>query len=109
MTLRDFMVLPWTIEVEQRHDDGDYFAAHITELEGFVATGRTDEELDRDLWEGLEDFLRTHLENGDEIPLPEGVEEATAATVATIQPEEARSATPYGRETLREIHEPAYA
>ena len=73
MTIECYMALPWTIEVERRNDDGEYFAAYITELEGFVATGRTAEELDEDLWTGLADFLRSFVEHGEDIPVPRGV------------------------------------
>ncbi len=79
MTIERYMALPWTIEVEERADDGHYWVAYIRELKGFVATGRTPEELDRDLWDGLAEFLRSFLEAGDRIPIPAGSEHLIAA------------------------------
>ena len=68
-----YLALPWTVRVEHRTDDGEYLALFVDELEGFVVTGRTPEEVNEGYWDGLEFFLQSFLDDGNEIPLPEGV------------------------------------
>lgn len=77
MELDRLMKLPWTIRVELRDDDGDYYVARVAELPGLVATGDDEEALDVSFWEALEAHLQMRLDAGDEIPVPEGVPEAT--------------------------------
>lgn len=74
--MRAYLELPWSIEVEERHDDGSYFVARVGELPGLVATGETREELDSALWEAIEDHVRSYLEDDQQPPLPPGAEAA---------------------------------
>lgn len=61
--------LPWTIRVERDVDEG-YIVARIGEIPSAIATGDTEAELERDLWESLRMSLQVYLDHDDEIPLP---------------------------------------
>jgi predicted RNase H-like HicB family nuclease len=69
--LRALMRLPWTVQTERNPEDG-YLVARVVELPSVIATGDTEKELARDLWESLEASLAVYLDYGDEIPLPTG-------------------------------------
>lgn len=62
--------LPWTVSVSV-DDDGDVNAA-VKELPFLLATGRTEKEASRDLYDGLWSALEALMEHGDRIPLPSG-------------------------------------
>ena len=62
--------LPWTVRVE-RSDEG-YFVARCAELPGSIATGSKD-EIEGEFWESMRATLGTLLDDGDRIPLPNGV------------------------------------
>lgn len=70
MTLAEYLRMPWTIERSVHDDDGEYVALRVRELPGFVAAGRTDEELEQNFWEALPAFLESYLTNGEQPPLP---------------------------------------
>jgi predicted RNase H-like HicB family nuclease len=63
--------LPWTVTTERNADEG-YLVARVAELPSVIATGDTEKELARDLWESLEASLAVYVDYGDEIPLPVG-------------------------------------
>ena len=72
--LDDYLSLPWTIEREERCDDGHFIVLRIRELPGFVAAGRTDDEVEGLFWPALEAFLSSYVAEGDDPPLPRGSE-----------------------------------
>lgn len=61
--------LPWTVTVEESHG---CMIARVRELPDAIATGDTERELALDLWQAVEASLAIRLDNGDDIPLPEG-------------------------------------
>jgi predicted RNase H-like HicB family nuclease len=67
--LAALMRLPWTVTTE-RNADEDYLVARVAELPSVIATGATERELARDLWESLEASLVVYLDYDDTIPLP---------------------------------------
>jgi predicted RNase H-like HicB family nuclease len=67
--LRALMRMPWTVRTERNESDG-YFVARVVELPSVIATGATEKDLARDLWESLEASLSCYLEFNDPIPLP---------------------------------------
>lgn len=71
MTLSDYLRMPWTVIRSEHHDDGAYIALHIKELPGFVVAARSEAELERLFWDGLEAFISSYLEDGEAPPLPE--------------------------------------
>jgi predicted RNase H-like HicB family nuclease len=69
--LRRLLFLPWTI-VPEVSPEGDRLL-RVLEVPSAVGHGETDEELERDLWDSLEESLKAYLYFGDPIPLPTGV------------------------------------
>jgi hypothetical protein len=63
--------LPWTISPELT-PEGDRLL-RVRELPSVIASGDSDEEIERDFWDSLETTLRSYLHFGDDIPLPEGL------------------------------------
>lgn len=70
MTLNDYLRLPWTIVRTEHDDDGEYAALEVLELPGFVAAGRTDEELEAAFWDALRSHLSSYLDEGRTPPMP---------------------------------------
>ena len=62
--------LPWTVAVH-RDSDGDV-VARVAELPFLIATGSTEKQAARDLFDGLWSTMDAMLTEGDVIPLPEG-------------------------------------
>jgi predicted RNase H-like HicB family nuclease len=70
MTVAEYLRMPWTIERSVHDDDGTYIALHVRELPGFVAAGRTEEEVEQSFWDALPAFLESYLADGEPPPLP---------------------------------------
>lgn len=70
MTVAEYLRMPWTIERSLHHDDGEYIALHVRELPGFVAAGRTNEEVEQAFWDALPAFLDSYIADGEQPPLP---------------------------------------
>ena len=71
--LAALMRLPWSIRVETDPHDGGLIA-RVTEVPDAIATGATERELAKDLWDALYLSLKVRLEHDDWIPLPAGQE-----------------------------------
>jgi predicted RNase H-like HicB family nuclease len=67
--LSALMRLPWQISLVRDPIDGT-LVAEVAELPDAVATGDTEAELSKQLWEALSESLLSRLEHGDQIPLP---------------------------------------
>lgn len=113
-----YLSLPWTIRRSVRNDDGRYFVLTVDELEGFVVTGRTYDELNENFWPALSAFIQSYLEDGEEPPMPEkardlleraraAITEFSAQRVSTSRRkttvQDANSRGPIGAESQREI------
>lgn len=70
MNLADLMQLPWTVVVERRNDDGEYFVARVTELPGLIAVGENEAELEAALEDALSSHLKSYIQDGETPPLP---------------------------------------
>jgi hypothetical protein len=70
MKVRALLALPWSIVREDDPDDGPVL--RVKELPSVIATGATDEALERDFWASLQATLQSYLHFGDPIPLPPG-------------------------------------
>jgi len=66
--LRVLMRLPWTIRVE--NDTDGTFVARVAEMPDAIATGNSERELSKELWEALRASLACRLEFHDDIPAP---------------------------------------
>ena len=62
--------LPWTVSLS-RDADGDQIA-QVSEIPFLLATGTTEKELGKDLYDGLSTALNEMLEHGDPLTLPGG-------------------------------------
>lgn len=62
--------LPYTIAVEQRNDQGNYYMARYIELPHFLMTGETPEEAVRDLEAEKREWFEFNLRQGNKIPRP---------------------------------------
>lgn len=67
-----YLSLPWTIDVSHDEDDPGR-VLRIRELPGFLVVEEADRDLERDFWDALEGYIDSHLEFGDPLPLPAGV------------------------------------
>jgi len=64
--------LPWTVRTERDADEG-YIVLRVAELPSVIATGNSNDELEKDFWESLQATLECALEFGDQIVLPAGM------------------------------------
>lgn len=62
--------LPYTIAVEQRNDQGNYYVARYIELPHFVMTGDTPDEAVRDLEAEKREWFEFNIRQGNKIPRP---------------------------------------
>lgn len=72
-SVKDYMELPYNYIVQPIKDEsGEYFYAHVLELDGCQTTGETFEEAYENLKEAMEGWIEAKLEGGFNIPLPVG-------------------------------------
>ncbi len=66
-----YLKLPYNFIIQPIKDEsGEYFYAHVLELDGCQSTGETFEEAYENLKDAMEGWIETKLEAGFEIPLP---------------------------------------
>lgn len=83
--VKDYMELPYNYIVQPIKDEsGEYFYAHVLELDGCQSTGDTFEEAYKNLKEAMEGWVEAKLEGGFEIPLPVGYEDFSGKFVVRI-------------------------
>lgn len=71
MTVQDYMKLPYDFVIKQICDEsGTYFHATVLELDGCQSSGDTFEEAYNGLWEAMEGWIETKIENGFPVPMP---------------------------------------
>ena len=72
-SVKDYMELPYNYIVQPMKDEsGEYFYAHVLELDGCQTTGETFEEAYENLKDAMEGWIEAKLESGFNIPLPVG-------------------------------------
>lgn len=65
--------LPWTVIIKHMNDEsGEYYYAHVLELDGCQSHGDTPDQAFQNLREAMEGWFEVRLENGDPIPEPVG-------------------------------------
>lgn len=77
--------LPWTVITERDADQG-YLVLRVTELPSVIATGDSNEELEKDFWEALQSTLECALEFNDPIELPLGLKAPWEQPMSTPTP-----------------------
>ena len=71
MTVKEYMDLPYNISIEKMNDEsGQYFYASVLELPGCHSDGETEEEARKSLFEAMELFFETAIEEKMMIPKP---------------------------------------
>lgn len=70
--LNEYMALPYTIRAELvTEDSGDvYWFAQVVEIDGCMATGKTEVEATNRVWKVLRECISTMLKFGDDPPRP---------------------------------------
>jgi antitoxin HicB len=67
--LEYYKALPYTIVLEQHHDQGTYYVARVVELPHCIISGDTPEEAIREIEQVKIDWIKSNLEDG--LPIPE--------------------------------------
>ena len=71
MNIKDYLNLPYSIVIKKLSDEsGEYYYASVQELDGCQSTGDSFEEAYRNIYEAMEGWIETKLENGFEVPKP---------------------------------------
>lgn len=71
MTAKEYLNLPYNYIIQKQNDEsGEYYYAHVLELDGCQSDGDTFDEAYKNLMEAMEGYIQTKLDNGFEIPLP---------------------------------------
>ncbi len=85
MTVKEYLELPYNIVIKKISDEsGTYFHAAVLELDGCQTTGDTYEEAYHDIFEAMEGYIETKLENGFEVPMPVGTEDYSGKFVVRL-------------------------
>ena len=71
MKTQDYLDLPYSIIIKKITDEsGTYYHAAVQELEGCQSTADSFEEAYTNIYEAMEGWIETKLENGFEVPKP---------------------------------------
>ena len=71
MNTQEYMKLPYSFIIKPIHDEsGLYFHASVLEFDGCQSTGDTFQDAYNNLFEAMEGWIDTKLENGFSIPKP---------------------------------------
>ena len=72
MQIKDYLNLPYSIITKKIHDEsGVYYYAQVKELDGCQSSGGTLEEVYKNIYEAMEGWIESKLENGFTIPMPQ--------------------------------------
>jgi predicted RNase H-like HicB family nuclease len=71
MNVKDYLELPYTIVLRHVKDEsGEYYFATVLELDGCMSDGETVDEAYQNIYEAMEGWIETKLENGFSVPRP---------------------------------------
>mgnify|MGYP002588146882 CR=1 FL=1 len=71
MSVNDYLELPYNYIIQKINDEsGEYYYAHVLELDGCQSDGDTFDEAYRNLCEAMKGYIQTKLDNGYDVPLP---------------------------------------
>lgn len=83
--VEEYFKLPYNYIVQHIMDEsGEYFYAHVLELDGCQSTGETLEEAYKNLKDAMKGWIETKIENGFDIPLPVGYEDFSGKFIVRI-------------------------
>jgi len=71
MKVKDYLSLPYSIIIKKITDEsGSYYHASVQEFEGCQSTADSFNEAYTNIYEAMEGWIETKLENGFEVPKP---------------------------------------
>ena len=71
MNAKEYLELPYHIVIQHRNDEsGSYYFATVREFDGCMSHGDSYEAAFRNIYEAMEGWIETKLENGFPIPEP---------------------------------------
>lgn len=83
--IKEYKNLPYNYIFRKVKDEsGEYYFAHILELDGCQTTGDTFEEAYANLKEAMEGWIETKIEGGFDIPMPVGYDDFSGKFIVRI-------------------------
>lgn len=71
MSVNDYLELPYNYIIQKINDEsGEYYYAHVLELDGCQSDGDTFDEAYKNLREAMQGYIQTKLDNGFDVPVP---------------------------------------
>ena len=71
MSVNDYLELPYNYIIQKINDEsGEYYYAHVLELDGCQSDGDTFDEAYKNLREAMQGYIKTKLDNGFDVPVP---------------------------------------
>ena len=71
MSVNDYLELPYNSILQKINDEsGEYYYAHVLELDGCQSDGDTFDEAYKNLREAMQGYIQTKLDNGFDVPVP---------------------------------------
>ena len=69
--IEEYMKLPYNYIIQQINDEsGEYYYAHVLEMDGCQSTGNTFKEAYDNLKDAMRGWIETKLDEGYDVPLP---------------------------------------
>lgn len=69
--IEEYMKLPYNYIIQQINDEsGEYYYAHVLEMDGCQSTGNTFKEAYDNLKDAMRGWIETKIDGGYDIPLP---------------------------------------
>lgn len=85
MSVQDYLKLPYNIIIQKMNDEsGEYYYARVLELEGCQSDGDTFDEAYKNIFDAMEGYIETKLENGFEVPMPHSADDYSGRFVVRI-------------------------
>ncbi|GHV29769.1 pilus biosynthesis protein HicB [Synergistales bacterium] len=85
MSVSDYMRLPYNVIIRRMNDEsGSYYFAHVMEFDGCMSDGDTIADVYANIYEAMEGWIETKLENGYQIPEPFSSERRSGAFVVHL-------------------------
>lgn len=85
MSVQDYLKLPYNIIIQKINDEsGGYYYARVLELEGCQSDGETFDEAYRNIFDAMEGYIETKLENGFDVPMPQNADDYSGRFVVRI-------------------------
>ena len=85
MTVNEYMKMPYNIIIQKMTDEsGQYYYAHVLELDGCQSDGDTFDEAYNNLQEAMKGYIQAKLENGYTVPMPNMAEDYSGKFVVRL-------------------------